>query len=399
MKQLFTLVSLAALMPWATAAHWTQFRGPSSNGTMPGTELPSTLSKENGIAWQIDLPGRGLSSPIVLNDRVYVSCSSGPKQEKLHVICFQASDGRKVWERTFRATGRTMCHEKTSVAAPTPTSDGERIFALFSSNDLVCLDLQGNLQWFRGLTQDYPNASNSLGMSSSLVVTEGVLGAQIENDSESFSAGFDVKDGRNLWKLDRPKMANWCSPTVLTTSGGKTLFGLQSGKGVTAVEPRTGRIVWDYKDGASTVSSSAVSGSVLYAPSQGLTALEFSDSGEPKQLWRAGQLRPGTPSPVVVGDKILVMNDGGVLTCGELATGKRLWQLRLKGPFSATPVAAGNRLLAVNEKGLAQLVDVSKPEGEVLSELDLAQTVLGTPSLTADGVYIRSDARLWKLRR
>ncbi len=399
MKKRLLLLSIAGLLPLLGSAHWTQFRGPSFNGTQSGAELPATLTPKESIAWQIDLPGRGLSSPIVLKDRVFVSCASGPKQQKLHVICFQASNGQKLWERTFRATGRTMCHEKTCVAAPTPTTDGERIFALFSSNDLVCLDLDGNLQWFRGLTQDYPNASNSLGMSSSLVVTDGVLAAQIENDSESFSAGFDVKDGHNLWKLDRPKAANWCSPTVLTTASGKKLFGLQSKNGITAVEPRTGKTVWDYTGGASTVASSALSGSVLYAPSQGLTALEFSDSGEPKQLWRAGQLRPGTASPVIVGDKIFVMNDGGVLTCGELATGKRLWQLRLKGSFSSTPVAAGNRLLAVNEKGLTQLVDISKPEGEVVAELDLDQTILGTPSLADDGLYLRSDGRLWKLRR
>jgi outer membrane protein assembly factor BamB len=92
------------------------------------------------------------------------------------------------------------------------------------------------------------------------------------------------------------------------------------------------------------------------------------------------------------------MNDGGVLSCGERETGKRLWQLRLKGPFSSTPVAAGGRLLAVNEKGLVQLVDVTKPEGEILSELDLGQTVLSSPSLSDGGVYLRSDQTLWKLR-
>ena len=379
------------------AADWRQFRGPHGNGVSDETGLATLLAAGKSILWKVDLPGEGLSSPIIVGDRVFVTCSSGPRQQRLHVICFNASDGSKRWERVFWATGRTMCHEKTSVAAPTPTSDGEKIFAIFSSNDIVCLDLDGNLLWVRGLGRDYPNASNSLGMSSSLVVADGVVIAQVENDSESFTAGLDAQSGLNRWKLDRPKKANWTSP-VLLNRGDKQFVALQSFKGVTAVEPATGRILWDYTDGASTVPSSTPSGGALYVPSQGVTVLEPAGEGEsPKQLWRSGQLRPGTSSPLVLGDKIFTLNDGGVLTCGESATGNRLWQLRLKGPFSSSPVAAGRYLYCVNEKGLAQVVDTSKPEGEVVSELDLGQTILSTPSISGNAIYVRSDGRLWKI--
>src|SRR2546423_944859 len=144
------------------AADWRQFRGPRGNGVSDESDLPVTLHREKNIAWKIDLPGRGLSSPIIVGDRIFVTCSSGRKQERLHVICFNATDGSKLWERQFWATGRTTSHPKTSVAAPTPVSDGERLYAIFSCNDLVCLDLDGNLIWLRGLTRAYPNATNSL---------------------------------------------------------------------------------------------------------------------------------------------------------------------------------------------------------------------------------------------
>ena len=173
------LCSLTLLIALSSSAEdWPQFRGPRGNGISTETNLPATLEPGN-IAWSVDLPGRGLSSPIIIGDRVIVTCSSGPKQERLHVICFNAVDGTRRWERQFWATGRTMSHPKTSVAAPTPASDGERIFAIFSSNDLLCLDLDGNLLWLRGLTRDYPNASNSLGMSSSLATTDGVVIAML----------------------------------------------------------------------------------------------------------------------------------------------------------------------------------------------------------------------------
>jgi len=124
---------------------------------------------------------------------VIVTCSSGPLQEQLHVFCIDAATGKIRWERRFRSTGRTMTHDKTSVAAPTPCSDGKLIYALFSSNDLFCLNLDGELQWLRGLTYDYANASNSLGLASSPVVAEGTLIVQSENDSESFAVGLSTE--------------------------------------------------------------------------------------------------------------------------------------------------------------------------------------------------------------
>lgn len=382
----------------ASAEDWPQFRGPRGNGVSLEKNLPTKLERD-AVAWAADLPGRGLSSPIIIGDRVIVTASSGPKQERLHVICFNATDGSKRWERQFWATGRTMCHEKTSVAAPTPASDGERIFAIFSSNDLLCLDLDGNLLWLRGLTRDYPNASNSLGMSSSLTTADGVLIAMLENDSESFTVGIDARTGINRWKMNRPKMANWTSPVLSKLPAGRTQVLLQSGKGVVAVNSATGTIEWEYTDGASTIPTLTPSEGVLYIPSHGLTALRPSADGQttPTQLWRSAQLRPATSSPVVVSNRVFILNDAGVLTCGDATNGNRLWQLRLKGPFSATPVAAGNVLYCVNEKGLLQVVDVTQAEGVVVSEFDLAKTILSTPSIANGAIYIRADGKLWKL--
>lgn len=380
----------------AAAADWTQFRGPAGNNVVNDPALPTKFDAAN-IQWAIDLPGRGLSSPLIVGDRLFVTCSSGPKEDRLHVICFNTKTGAKIWERQFWATGRTMTHPKTAVAAPTPATDGQLIFAIFSSNDLVCLDLDGNLIWLRGLTRDYPNASNSLGMSSSLAVADGALITMVENDSESFTAGIDVKTGQNLWKLDRPKMANWTSPVILRSPGRPTVAVLQSGKGLAAVEPRTGRIVWEYKEGASTIPSSTPSGDVLYVPSFGTTALQAPlDGNAPKQLWRSAQLRPATASAVVAIGRVFTLNDAGVLTAGDAKDGSRLWQLRLKGPFSATPIASGDYLYCVNEKGLLQVVNVES-QGEVVSELDLKRTILSTPSVSNGALFVRSDEKLWRL--
>ena len=393
-------LAIAAALSLTThtrAGDWPGFRGPQGNGSAVEKGVPVRLDRHS-VLWSIDLPGRGLSSPVIVGDRVLVTASSGPRLDRLHVLCFHLTDGHLLWERQFWATGRTMTHEKISPAVPTPYCDGRVLYALFSSNDCLAVDLDGNLLWYRGLGRDYPNASNSLGMSSSLVFADGVLVAQVENDSESFTTGLDGATGLNRWKIERPKRANWTSPSVIQDATGKNRVLLQSFKGLAAVDPSTGKTIWEYTEGASTVPSTTVSGGRLYVPSNGLTVLEPSaDGSAPKQVWRSGQLRPGTASPIVLDGKVFALNDQGILTCGDAADGKRLWQLRLKGPFSATPVSAGGHLYCVNETGLVQIVDPSRPEGSVVGELDLGRTVIGTPSIAAGSLFVRSDGKLCRL--
>jgi outer membrane protein assembly factor BamB len=380
------------------AADWLQFRGPSGGIAEPG-ELPTRLTTGDHVAWKSDLPGQGLSSPILVGDRVFVTSSSGLKQQRLHVVCLSAKDGSRLWERQFWATGRTMCHEKARVAAPTPVSDGQRIYALFSSNDLLCLDLDGNLLWTRGLGLDYPNASNSLGMSASLLVVDGVVVAQLENQSESFALGLEAQTGLNKWKVSRPAKENWTSPMTLR-AGSRTLVALQAASGLTALDPATGQTVWELKESASWVPSCAVDGDLLFVPTKGLLALRLSPDGKaPTEVWRSSQLRPGTPSPVAFGDRVFALNDAGILTCGEKATGNRLWQLRLKGPFSSSPVAAGKFIYCVNEKGLLQVINTEAAEGEVVSELDLDGDCLSTPAIAGSAIFLRTDHRLWKIAK
>jgi outer membrane protein assembly factor BamB len=399
LRSFFTALAVSTLA--ASAADWPQFRGPDSTGTVADANIPSKPK----IDWTAPLPGRGLASPIVIGDRIFVTCSSGPAQERLHVICFSEKDGSKLWERQLQATGRTMAHPKTSIAACTPCSDGKHVFALWSSNDMAAFDLDGGLLWVRGLTADYPNASNSLGMASSPIVIGGTVVTLIENDSESYTIGIDAKTGRNLWKLDRPKAANWCSPVPWRANEkSPTIALLQSSKGVLGVNPETGSTLWDYNEGASTTSSSVVAGGIIYAPSNGITALAPKANGEaPEQVWRSKQINPATISPIVLGDRIFAINSAGVIATADIKTGDSKWKLRLSGAFSGSPVGSGKHLVAVNEKGLLQVVDVAAPEGAVVGTLQLPlkqspdELVLSTPALGRGKIYVRADSALWRI--
>ena len=394
-RPLIHLFSAAASVCLLTGADWLQFRGSNVNSLTPD----SAPTSWKDFVWTAELPGRGVSSPIVIGNRVVVTSSSRYKQNRLHVFCFDAETGKPTWERQFWVTGSTLSHPKTCVAAPTPASDGRRIFALYSSGDLVCLDLEGNLLWYRGLNQDYPNASNGIGMASSPVVVGETLIVQIEADAEAFAIGVDVETGISRWKIDRPRRANWTSPVILKgkTSGDGFVL-LQSSAGLSGVHAATGRVAWSYDDGASTIPSSLVVAGVVYVPSHGLTALRpVPQSESPEFLWRESRLGPSVGSPLALGGRLYTANRVGVVSCADAKTGKLIWRLRLTGPFSSSPIAAGGHLYFFNEKGLAHIVKPGDQEGELIFKYDFAETLLATPAISRGALYLRSDAHLWKI--
>jgi outer membrane protein assembly factor BamB len=395
------LAIVAATM--LTGADWLQFRSADTTGIAQGPTPPVSWSEDENVAWKAELPGRGLSGAIVIGDRVVVTASSGFEQDRLHVLCFSDKTGEKLWERQFWATGRTQTHKKMCVATPTPASDGEHIFAFFSSNDLVCLDLEGDLMWYRALGRDYPNASNSLGMASSPILVDETLIVQVESDDDAFATGINVKSGIARWKIDRPNKANWTSPALLKggANDGGSLVLLQSSKGVSAILPRTGKQLWSYDEGASTIPSSVVRGNTVFVPSHGITALRPVPGGEsaPELLWQQSSLAPSTASPFVYDGHLFTVNRTGVVACADLKTGERLWQLRLKGPFTSSPVAAGGHLFFFNEKGLGQVVKPGAKSGAIAGEGDLGETILATPAIANGAVYVRSDGHLWKIAK
>jgi outer membrane protein assembly factor BamB len=396
-----SLTILGVVFAGVCHAEWRGFRGTESTA-VADKPAPTSWSDTENIAWKVDLPGRGLSSPIIVGDRVYLTASSGGRQDRLHVLCYDAASGTQIWERQFWATGRTVSHPTTCNAAPTPVSDGERIYAFYSSNDLVCLDLDGNLQWFRGLTHDYPNASNSLGMASSLIVSDGVVIAMVENDTDSLTTGVESLTGVELWKLNRPRKANWTSPAHWKgKTPGEDLVLIQSSAGVSAIVPRTGETKWSYDDGASTVSSLVVSNGVAYVPSHGITAIKPGESTPhvAEILWQEGGLNPGTSSLVVHKDKVYLISDAGVLSCADAKTGKREYQSRLpKGHCSGSPVVSGDHLYVFNEIGIGIVADLND-EGKVISEHSFDQPILSTPAISDGAIYVRSDKTLWKIAK
>ncbi len=387
-------LSLFLVLP-AVAADWPQFRGPGAAGASNEKGLPVEWSPTENIRWKAELPGRGVSSPVVAAGKVYLTACSGVLQDRLHVLCFDVRSGERLWERQLWATGSTMCHPKTCMAAPTPVTDGKHVFALFATGDLAGYDADGTLLWYRSLTRDYPGITNQVGMAASPALAGGTLLVPMENAGRSFVAGLSKITGKNRWLVERDRDINWVSPAVITN--GDRIEALFQSKGeLTAFDPASGQKRWTYEAGGlSTIPSPLGAGGLVLVPGDELAALRpRPDGGTPEVVWKTNRLRSGYASPTVYQGRLYVIGGGGVLNCADLADGKILWQQRAKGPFSASPVAADGKVYLVSEEGVTTVVEIGD-QPRIVATNDLKDPMLATPALADGAIFLRSDKYLY----
>lgn len=383
------------------AEDWPQFRGPYVGGASNKASLPGKFDGESGenIAWKVSIPGRSVGGAIVVGDQVITTTSDGLEQRRIRLLSYDATSGKPRWEQQLVARGRPYCHPTSANAAPTPASDGKHVVAFFSSNDIACTDLQGNLLWYRSLASDFPKAGNDVGMSASPTIVDGVVVVQVECQGDSFALGMNVSDGTTVWKKERPRKANWASPTSVALPSGKNAVVMQSSENLVAVNPADGKELWKIDMGCSTTPSSTVSNGRLIVPSGGLTALDLSSAGAPSKLWFENKLNSTACSPLVDNDKVYVVNRT-ILVCGDLFTGKVLWQLRIPdaNQIWSSPVIANKRLYLFSMDGSCAVVSLDGEEGKIESVNKLGDEVLGSPAIAGNAMFVRGAQNLWKIQ-
>lgn len=375
-----------------------QFRGPDGNGISKETGLPVNWSQKENIRWKAPLPGRGLSCPIVAGKRVFVTACSGPDQKRLHVICFHADTGDKLWHRQLWATGNTVCHDKTNMAAPTPVTDGKRVYALFATCDLACFDIDGNLVWYRSLEGDYPTVGNNVGMAASPVLCNDLVIVCLETTGASFAAGIDTTTGRNRWKIDRPRIISWVSPIVIKNSG-KDEVVFQGPSDLSAHDAVTGKSTWSLKGSFSNIPSPSFGDGMVLVPGGQLQAVRpGKGKSKPEVVWGSAKLSTAYGSPLLYRGLVYTINARGVVNCADSATGRPIWGQRLEGAFAASPLAADGKIYFVSEEGATTVLQAG-PEFRVLASNALPDTFLATPVAAAGALFLRSDSNLYCIAR
>ncbi len=398
MKYSWTCLVLLLLVSHLRADDVTQFRGPGGLGVSQEKNLPTKWSASDGLRWKADLPGKGLSNPVIAGGRVYVTATAAYQQKREVVLCFDVKTGKKLWERQVWATGTTQAHPKTNMAAPTPITDGERVYALFATGDLVCYDKDGDLVWYRSLVGDYPTVGNNVGMAASPAIHGDTLLLCLENVGESFAAGIDKYTGKNVWRVERPRGINWVSPVVLHNNGQPEVI-FQGSTGIDAHDVASGKKKWSAtKHKHVSYASLTIGAGVVYAPSDKFTALRpGKGDAEPEVLWQSVKLRPGYCSPIAHDGLVYVVNGGGIVNCADAKTGDILWTHRIDaaGAYAASPLLADGKLYLTNEAGVTTVLQVDRKEAKLLSANAIGDTILASPVASDGAIFLRSDKALY----
>jgi outer membrane protein assembly factor BamB len=410
---MLAVAGLCLAFPAAHAADWPQWRGPELRGTSPERSLPVRWSATEGVAFKVTLPSGSGATPIVMGDRLYLNVAEG---ETVSLWALDRKDGRVLWKRPIGpAAGHA--HRKHNMSTPSPIADGARAYAMSGSGFLKGFDADGRELWARDLQKEYGAFGLNWGYGSSPLLHDGVLYVQVlhgmKTDDPSYLVGVDAATGKNRFRVERPTTAHTESPDAYTTPtlvrrGDKVEVVLTGGDVVTGHDPATGKELWR-ANGLNPgndpyyriVASPVAAGDIVVAPTRVKPMLVLRGFGQgdvtkSALLWTFDQ-GPDVPTPATDGTLLYVVNDKGLLSCFDLATGKLHYgpqRLRV-ATYSSSPLLADGKLYITDEDGVTSVVKAGTTF-ELLAEnaLDGGFTV-SSPAAAFGQLYIRTKEQLY----
>jgi outer membrane protein assembly factor BamB len=382
---------------------WPGFRGDGDSHTN-ARRLPLTWSETKNIAWQIDLPAYGQSSPVVWRERVFLTSVQGANKEKLFAFCYNLKTGRALWQREAAATFTQKDDKIVSKAAPTPAVDGKRVYFFFESGDLLAFDHNGKAQWERKLAAEYGGYKTNHGLGSSIVQTDNAVVVLIAHSGSSFLLAVNKQTGQNLWKTEIKSGGGWSTPLVTNVNGNTHLIVSISG-GVTAYDASDGKVVWTVEGlkGNNIPSPSlALEQNLLIAGSseKGMNiAIKLGGTGNITTshiAWRAEEATANFASPLIHQGRVYFVNKVGVAFCLDLTTGRELWRERIGGECWASPLAAGDRVYFFTNDGETVVVKAGDKYEELAKNTLPLNRVYGIAAVD-NALLLRSGRKLIKL--
>lgn len=404
----------AFLLIVSTVAHaenWPQWRGPNLNGFSSETNLPSKWTAEENISWKLALPGLSGSTPIIWNDRLFLNVAEG---DDLFLWCIDRNKGALLWKKPLGGGNTKM--RKQNMSSPSPVTDGKSVFVMTGTGVLKGFDFSGKELWARDIQKDYGEFGLNWGYASSPLLFEDSLFVQVlhgmKTDDASYLLRIDKKNGKTLWRVERPTTAIRESPDSYTTptllrQGKSVEIIVTGGDCMTGHDPATGKELWranglnpENNPSYRIVASPLVFEDIIYAPTRVRPLLAFKAGGRgdissSHLLWSSSN-GPDVPTPVTDGKYFYIVNDRGIVWCLDGRTGKEIYgPERIKsGTYSASPVLADGKLYLTNEDGLTTVVKAG-PKFEVLAENALNDYCLSSPAISNGQIFIRTSGNLY----
>ncbi len=433
---------LAALSLWslATAAvgaepDWPQWRGPAGDGHAPAAhDLATHWSETENVAWKQPLPGRGWSSPVIGNGQVWVTTAieraateadrerrlaSRPGNQPVDVaaeVTFRAigidqATGRIVHDvDLFTVTDPQPIHALNSYASPSPVLTDGRLVCHFGDFGAACVATEtGEVLWRnRELRLDHVN-----GPGSSPIVWRDLVVVHLDGSDTQSIAAYRLADGTLAWQTFRsgelradPDLKKAYATPLVVDRGGREELVSPAADWIYGYDPATGSELWRLSYGVlgySVVPRPVVAHGLIFLSTSynqpELLALRLAGAdGRPEIAWRNKKGAPSMPSPLVVGDSILMVNDKGVASCLDAQTGTLQWTKRLGGNISSSPLLADGRIYVGNRTGEMFVID-SGAGGELLATNQLATGIFASPAAVGRALYVRTEAAVYRIEQ
>ena len=417
------MLSLVLIAQTGLAEDWTQFRGAKGAGISPDTNLPVTWSDTENLRWKVELPGPGSSSPIVLGERVFVTCYSGygvPKANggdlkslQRHLVCVNRADGTIRWTKTVAGELPEDSYQgyisEHGYASSTPVADGERVYCFFGKSGVVAFDLDGQQLWRTGVGKESGN--RRWGSGSSLILHKDTLIVNASEESQSIRA-LDKQTGKEVWKASGAAMElAYGTPIVVSLKDDRADVVLAVPGEVWGLNAETGKLRWfaEHQLTGNICPSIIADGETAFVfggfRSAGSLALRVGGEGDvtKSQVQWSSRNSSYVATPVLHEGHLYWISDSGQALCiaaktGELVYRERVAELRLGGrPVYASPVIAGGNIY-VPSRWDGVLVLPAKPEYRLLSQnrfADDESDFNATPAISNGQLLLRSNRFLY----
>lgn len=383
--------------------NWPSFRGPGGAGIGIHANVPTRWdgTTGEGILWKSPIPLSGCSSPILWENRIFVS---GGTDDRLEVYGYDADSGKPLWTGSVPMTrppaGKDLdIPEDTGMAAPTMVTDGSRVFAIFATGDIGCFDFSGQKIWTRSL--GIPD--NVYGHASSLAVSGGVVIVQSDQgkaeDGRSRLIALDVVSGDIVWQTKRPVRNSWSSPIVVRIDGRDTIITCAD-PWVIAYDAAAGTELWRVKCLKGDVAASAcyANGRVYVTEPYGkLIAINVDGRGDVTDshiVWTVDDVGPDVCTPLSNGQWVIILGSDGIIGCYGAQDGVKLWEEALDAEFMASPSLVGDTLYLLSRKGTMFIAQVGS-EFKLIGQCRLDEKCVASPAFTEGRVYIRGEKNLY----
>jgi outer membrane protein assembly factor BamB len=369
------------------------FRGPLGQGVVYHKNIPTKWDGAAGtnIVWKSPIPKHGYNSPVIWGDKIFVS---GSDKQTREVYCYNRLDGKLLWTgiadniQGSPATPPTVT-EDTGLSAPTMTTDGNLVFAIFGTGDVIAFDMNGKRIWAKNL--GVPD--NHYGHSSSLIVWDNKLIIQYDTNRGGKLIALKTATGEEVWQTTRSSKISWASP-VLAQVDGKYQVILTADPIVAGYDVQTGNELWQVK-----CMMGEVGPSVGYSDGIVVAANEYAkmvaiDVKTKAILWEADEYLPEASSPLVHNGLVIIATSYGVMACYDLKSGEKYWEHDVGKTLYSSPAFADGKIFMMDNDGVMRIYEFGK-EMKLISENKLGDKA-GTVPAFADGkIYIRGDKNLY----